>query len=187
MKDWKHESLRLKAKHQWKSKPGYKIIVLDKGAVRFDYPETWVVKMEDDGLKIYDGEPPVDDVRLGISYRRLPPMNPKDFPLEKFLRDTVETDERNPVAKGEMQRITRIDWRGAWQEIEFVDLAENRPAFSRIFLAVGGGVWCLMTLEFWAEDRERIDPVWTEVLRSLRLGHYIADPTTGIAANPSLN
>ena len=38
MAQWKEKHLRLKDRHGWKSKPGYGICVLDRGAIRFDYP-----------------------------------------------------------------------------------------------------------------------------------------------------
>jgi hypothetical protein len=36
-----------------------------------------------------------------------------------------------------------------------------------------------LTLDFWPEDAGRLESVWDTVLRSLRLGEYIADPRKG--------
>jgi len=42
-------------------------------------------------------------------------------------------------------------------------------------------VQCLITFEFWADQAEQMTPVWDEVMRSLTLGLYIRDPSTGLA------
>ena len=43
---WTKKTLKLKEGHGWKSRPGYSIFVADRGAVRFDFPKTWVMEPE---------------------------------------------------------------------------------------------------------------------------------------------
>ncbi len=50
---------------------------------------------------------------------------------------------------------------------------------SRVCIAQGRGVCVLLTLDFWVEDVERFSRVWDEVLASLELGRYVADPSIG--------
>ncbi|MBF2027519.1 MAG: hypothetical protein IGS48_12250 [Oscillatoriales cyanobacterium C42_A2020_001] len=40
---------------------------------------------------------------------------------------------------------------------------------------------CLIPFDYWADQADRMTPVWDEVLRTLTLGLYIRDPTTGAA------
>ena len=49
--EWKKQSLRLKDRHGWKSRPGYAICVLDRGAIRFDYPDGWDVSADSGQVK----------------------------------------------------------------------------------------------------------------------------------------
>src|SRR5437868_3743955 len=50
MAKWKRQKLRMKPDHGWKTKPDYKIVVADRGALRFDVPRGWVMSIEtDDG------------------------------------------------------------------------------------------------------------------------------------------
>jgi len=37
----------------------------------------------------------------------------------------------------------------------------------------------VLTLDFWPEHTERLNPIWDTLLASLRLGEYIKDPRTG--------
>ena len=67
------EKLRLKDKHTWKSKPGYSICVLDRGAIRFDYPIDWNVSADEDSLKVRDKPEPDDNCVLAVSHMHLPP------------------------------------------------------------------------------------------------------------------
>ncbi|HVF27351.1 MAG TPA: hypothetical protein VM943_03850, partial [Pyrinomonadaceae bacterium] len=68
-----------------------------------------------------------------------------------------------------------------WTEFCFQDLVENREAYSRVCIGIGNNVQCLITMDFWPEDRARATPVWDEALRTLKLGIYISDPTLGDA------
>ncbi|HEY9649388.1 MAG TPA: hypothetical protein V6C95_01910, partial [Coleofasciculaceae cyanobacterium] len=38
---WLKQTLELKENHNWKSKPGTRIFVAGRGALRFDVPEDW--------------------------------------------------------------------------------------------------------------------------------------------------
>ena len=50
-KKWKKDTLKLKKDHLWKAKPGYTIFVADRGAVRFDIPQGWIVEPGPDSTK----------------------------------------------------------------------------------------------------------------------------------------
>ena len=55
MAEWEKKTLRLKDGHGWSARPGCNVLVADRGAVRFDYPEGWVVVPDERGsLKLHD-------------------------------------------------------------------------------------------------------------------------------------
>ena len=179
MAHWDKEELDLKKSHGWKAKPGHKIFVGDRGAIRFDYPEDWVVIPDDDSIKFYDRHPPDDDCCLAISYMRLPPVDLSGLPVSAMLKVAMEGDSRPIYSRSDIHEVRREDLELAWVELAFVDPLQQRDCRSRMCLGRGSDIQPLITMEFWEDDRERCAPVWDDVLDSLQLGVYIEDPTRG--------
>ncbi len=179
----KPTSMRLKDNHTWKAPKGYKIVVLDRGAVSFNVPEKWEVgKLEP--FEMHDVAPPKDNVRLGVTFWRTPPgVDWTGLPLAKLLADSTEGSELEILARGEIARHSRTDLEIVWMENRFLDPIEKREAFSRIALARGWDVHVLITLDYWVDESEKHRPAWHEVINSLQLGRYIEDPTKGIVTH----
>jgi hypothetical protein len=178
---WIKETLELKDDHRWQSKPGYKIFVADRGAVRFDVPQDWHFEPDAKSFKFLDREPPNDDCRLEMSFNRLPQGDWSLFPLQHSLKKILEDEKRDVIETGEIITLKRQTARIVWAEIKFIDSEENREAFSRICIGLGSNVQCLITFDYWADQADRLTPVWDQVLDSLVLGLYIRDPKTGLA------
>ena len=182
---WAKQVLTLKDDHTWKAPPGYNVFVADRGAVRFNVPTDWVVASASDCIELHDRPAPDDDCRLAVSYLRLPPLDWSELPLSQLLTAIAENERRNVLTRGEIVTVPRNDLELAFMEIHFVDLKETREAFSRIALARGqqpageANLQALITFDFWADDAARFDPIWAEVMRSIQLGRYVADPTAG--------
>jgi hypothetical protein len=187
MKRSKEERLRLKRGHHWRARPGHRIFVADRGAVRFDFPDTWVLKMGERTVCLHDREPPDDDCRLEVSFTRLPPIDWSGMPVEQLLETAVGGDTRGIEGRGRVYSFRRHGLRLAWTELTFDDPVERRPARSRVLVALGNNVQCLITFDFWESDAARLAPAWDEVVRTLELGIHIEDPTTGLRRDPSLN
>ena len=180
MAKWERGTLRLKKNHQWRAKPGYQICVLDRGALRFDFPASWTMTPTTDAIKFNDKPPPDDDCLLQASVWYLAPgIDWSELPLPDMVHDIVVKDERQLTPRGEVVRVRRPDLVLAWQEASFTDPVEQREAHSRACLAHAGRIMGLVTMDYWPEDAARFEPVWDEVLRSLRLGQYVKDPRTG--------
>ena len=81
MTEWRKETLRLKEKHGWQAKAGYKIFVVDQGALRFDVPQDWIVDLATSSFKFFNRQPPDDDCTLEVSLIRLPPIDWSGLPL----------------------------------------------------------------------------------------------------------
>ncbi len=180
MARWEDRQLQLRDDHGWRCKPGNMVFVANRGAVRFDYPMTWTIQPADDGaIAFYDQPPPADDCRLQLSVIQLPPgIDMSGLPLDEMLTDAI-----GPPEAGHEQTPPATIRRGAielvWTETRYIDQGEQRPARSRNAIGRAGGVHCILTFDFWEDDAPRLLPVWDEVLRTLRLGEYIADPTRG--------
>ena len=182
MPRWDKKELRLRENHGWKAKPGYQIFVADRGAVRFDIPQGWVVVPAENPVKICDREPPNDSCSIQLTIFRLPPgFDWSGLPLAQMLADATgdDPDEKGVLAKSEVVSIVRPDMEIAWRETRFVDEGEKREAISRSCIARGSNLQPLITFDFWVDDAPRLYPVWDELLRSLRLADYVADPTLG--------
>ncbi len=181
MAKWKKHVLKLKDNHTWRAKPGYRIFVADRGAVRFDIPDDWILDPQSDSFQFHDRKPPKDDCRLEVSYLHLPPgIEWSQLPLFQLLDHLVKKDPRTPFHVSEVHTVQRPDLELAWVEIIFLDPVEKREARSRLCLARGANIQPCITMDFWPADAERVCPVWDEVLRSLQLGVYIKDPTRGL-------
>jgi len=178
---WIKETLELKDDHRWEAKPGYKIFVADRGAMRLDVPQDWLFEPQKASFRFTDGKPPDDNCCLEVSFNRLPPGDYSDFPLNKLLRDVVDNDDRDVTKRGIIHEMNRVALRLVWTELRFIDEIEKRDAFSRIAIGLGAGIQSLITFDYWVEDADRFLPVWETALETLKLGLYISDPTTGAA------
>ena len=177
----KPKTMKMREDHTWRCKPGNTIFVADRGAVRFDIPRDWSVVVDGGPAKIYDKAPPDDNCVLQLSIFHLPPgIDWTELPIDKMLYDATSDDRDGTVlTRGDVIYKRRRDLEYAWRESRFMDPEEERPAYSRTCVARGSNIQPLITFEFWPEDRERLVPVWDEVVRSLRLGQYVKDPTRG--------
>src|SRR5215210_1801244 len=75
MSKWQKRTLKLRDDHTWSGRPGCRVFVADRGAVRFDFPQDWIVIPQADSIRFHDKQPPDDDCVLGVSYLRLPPID----------------------------------------------------------------------------------------------------------------
>jgi hypothetical protein len=178
---WIKETLELSPNHHWQSNPGYNVFVAGRGAVRFDVPQNWFFEPDEKSFRFLDAAPPNDNCRLEVSFNLLPPSDWSLFPLKRTLKKIAQDDERDLIEVGEVITVERQTARIVWIEIKFMDEQEHREAFSRICIGLGSNVQCLITFDFWADEAEKLIPVWDEVMRSLTLGLFITDPRTGTA------
>lgn len=173
------KTMRLKDDHTWQAPKGYKILVLDRGAVSFNIPQSWVLgKLEP--VEIHDQEPPNDNARLSVSFWRTPPgIDWTELPLAPLLTQSLQGGTVEILARTEIAKAERSDLEVVWTEQRFLDPQEKREAFSRIALARGWDIHVLVTFDYWVDEAAKFLRVWDEVLRSLQLGRQIEDPTRG--------
>ena len=180
---WIKETLELKPDHHWECPDGYKIFVADRGAVRFNVPQSWVFEPQEKSFKFLDRKPPNDDCCLEMSFNHLPPNNWSKFSLESALKKVIKDDGRNVIESGEIITIKRQTAKIVWTEIKFIDNTGEKPrsAFGRTCIGLGSNIQCLITFDYWADQALELTPVWDEVMHSLTLGLYVRGPMTGVA------
>lgn len=179
----KSTSRPLAANHSWKAPKGYKIMVLDRGTISFNIPQDWIVaKLEP--VEIHDGEPPNDNARISVSFWRLPPgVDWSGLPLPKLLMDSLKGGSESTVKmleRGKLVEANRDGMEMVWVQSRFLDLPQNREAYSRVAVVRGFNVAALISFDFWVDDAKKLQSVWDELLRSIILGRSIADPTKGV-------
>ncbi len=169
---------RLKDGHTWRSKPGFKIFVVDGGALRFDVPQDWVIEFGEKSVRFYDRQPPEDNCRLEVSMLHHFGIDWSELPLDQLLRSSVRaTDETTPDE--DVHRLSRPGVEVAWLERHFVDPKERKAAQSQIAIIRGPKAHALVTLDFWTADADRILPAWKELLESVEMDLKVQDPLLG--------
>lgn len=176
---WQKETLKLRDRHYWTAQPDCQVFVADRGAIRLDFPQGWVVVPEADSINMHDKQPPDDDCVLAVSYLRLPPIDWSGLAPATLVDQTSRGDSRPVYEWGEIVEERRGDLEIAWREMWFIDPSEKREALSLFCLARRRQVQALITFDFWENDRQRCETVWKTVLKSLQLDEFIQDPTVG--------
>lgn len=186
---FKKRSIKLKPGHQWKTPEGYQLIVLDRGAVHVCFPHGWQVKPQETGsILLSDDEPPLDDCRMEISYWRLHPVMARNFPFEKMVGEIQNSkDKLEHEAMSEPVYSKRDGLRFGWVESAYPDPDNGRPVRSRTLLVFGNNIQVLLSYACWEDDFEKFMPVWKTMMKTIRLGEYIANPATGAVIRPQLN
>lgn len=175
--------------HGWRATPGYKVCVIARGDLRFEYPESWVAVPGPTSIKLYDKPHPDDDMVLEVSCIRTPPVDWGKFPpLEDVLLNGLREHGRLLPADS----VRRVDIPGlhlVWTEYDDTDANTGKPVIWRQAqchpgpVYSGPGLLGVLTFGFYQDHFERADPVWEHLLPTIVMGEYIADPTVG----PRLN
>ena len=179
MAKWQTQSMKMAKNHVWKSSPGYKILVLDRGAARIDIPEGWDVSPGENCLEVRDK--PGDEGRCLIQITVFPQMQGVDFstlPLLPLFEQVTGGDEMDIIVRGQVFQERRKDLEIVWRETRYIDPEEKREACTRNCFCRRVGIHVLISFSNWPEDVEEFPPAWEAVLRSLRVGEFV-DPKTG--------
>ncbi|MEW4570395.1 hypothetical protein AB1L88_21215 [Tautonia sp. JC769] len=181
MADWVKKPLRLEDEHGREARTGRNVVVTNRSAVPFDYPDDWVVIPDDHGtLRLHDREPPHDDCTLQMTIFDLnPDVDWSRLPLASMIESLLDEESRFVLDRSEVVAFRRGPIEAAWAEIRFMDPNEARPAFSRTCLARCGNLQPLITFDFWENDAPRCRDVWDTILATLRLDIASIEPDPG--------
>jgi hypothetical protein len=103
---WQKKTRKLRDRHYWTAQPGCNVFVADRGAVRFDFPQEWVIVPGSDSINLHDKPPPDDDCVLAVSYLRLPPVDWSGLPLASLVEQTTKDDTRPVYERGGYHRAS---------------------------------------------------------------------------------
>lgn len=166
--------LPLPADHGWSARPGFKVVVANRGDARFDVPRDWVVEpSEGSDLCLYDQPPPDDECRLEFSLLRVPPLVGAGFALRDLLEQSASDDDIDVVSRSAPGAERRGDLELVWNELHYRDAQTQRLALSRTCIARNSGIHVVLTMTLWADEATRFDDAWHEVRRSLDLGRPV--------------
>jgi hypothetical protein len=170
--------LQLDPNHYWKAEPGCRILVVDNGGLRFDFPREWMVYSPGRHVFVIDRVPPENRVLMAISCRRVGP-SVMALPMGVLLQEWIVSDERSVVERMAPVRFHRWPLEVAWVRMRVEDRDRGREVFTRICVARADSTHAIVTCDSLPEDEATISPVWSTVLKTLKIGEYIDDPTTG--------
>src|SRR5436305_1246317 len=108
---WTKKTLKLKENHGWHSRPSYNIFVADRGAVRFDFPKSWIIEPGENGsIKFHDKTPPDDDCTLQITVMYLPDeVDWSGLSLGFLVREITAKNDLDELERGEVVEERRDD------------------------------------------------------------------------------
>ena len=176
------QTYRLKENHSWKAPAGFKVVVLDRGAVSFNIPEKWFVAKMEPTFEMHNAAPPDDDARLSVTFFRTQPgIDWTGLPVDALLLNSMkDIDDRDTLNTSAITRLPRTDIELVWAEQKFIDPVEKpRQAFTRVTLARGFDIHAILSFDYWVNQAGQFRPVWNEIIRSLQIGRVIADPLRG--------
>lgn len=90
-----------------------------------------------------------------------------------------EEEEHEVLGRDPIAHVLRPGLEIVWTEVRWVDPNEKREARTRHLVARAKNIQPFITMDFWPEDAPRFGKVWTELVRSLRVGEFVADPRKG--------
>jgi hypothetical protein len=166
--------------HRWQATSGSRILVMDRGAVRFDFPKDWIPSADSKYILIVDRVPPLDRCGVMVACRRLSKAMMR-IPIKDLLHEITigDTDSRPIMHRGPIHPIFRPPLEAAWRQMHFEDPVRHREACTRLCLARGGFTLATIVFDFWPEDELRYFLAWNTLLETLAVGDYIEDPMTG--------
>jgi hypothetical protein len=170
--------LNLNKNHTWRAKPGYKVCVIDRGAIRFDFPESWITEPKDGAVMLHDRKESEESCDLGVSVFRFSTRELAGVDVKELLTHVTTGPDRVVDSKSDIHVIDRGDTTIYWLEQCYTHREYNRVAKFRAAIA-RGPVMALITMNYWANRAPGLERAWDEVIRTLVLGVWVTDPQAG--------
>ena len=172
------QTFQLPHDHGWKAAPGHKVFVANRGDVRFEFPQAFVITHGEDAIKFHDAPPPDDACRISLTIWPLPPevglrmMNELHLPdlLRDATRDGIEhiVEKPGPVTHGK-----RLNYEYGWLQYAWNDEESGRVVQARTLMARTARVNLLITFEFYQDRREDYEPTFDHLMDTLRLSEPV--------------
>ena len=159
------DAVQLMPDHVWKAAPGCRILVIDGGAVRLDFPGDWIAFPTARHIALIDRLPPATRFTVGVSWRRLSHAMAA-VPLDYLLSEILIGEQREVIRRGDIHRTFRFPLEIAWIQLRLVE------GCTRCTQAV-------ILFDFQPNDELAVFDVWETLLSTLVVGDYIQDHVRG--------
>jgi len=171
-------AIRLQSGHAWKAEPGCHILLIDSGAVRFDYPTDWIVRSTPKYVFVIDRYPPEDRCLLAVSWRRVP-IRALAMSTAALLDRLAPFETRPADHRGETIRLFRPPLEAAWTETRFIEPLYGDEVCTRMCVARADCTQAVFLLDYRPGTESVVDSFWKILLDTLVVGEYLEDPRTG--------
>jgi hypothetical protein len=172
------EVLQLDPSHTWKAAPGCRILVVDGGAVRLDFPAQWTVISTPRYVCVTDRCPPDHRTMMAISWRRTP-IGAAGISLTLLLKEAAAAETRPVLDRKNPCSFFRPPLEVTWTEMRVLDSERSIEICTRLCLARADSTQALLMFDFRPEDELTVFPVWDTLLATLSVGDYLEDPASG--------
>jgi hypothetical protein len=171
-------ALQLDSSHIWKAAPGCRILVVDSGAVRLDFPAQWTVISMPRYVCVVDRCLPDYRTIIAISWRRTA-IGTLGIPLAMLIEEASLAETRTILHRASTCALFRPPLELAWTEMRVMDTSRSCEICTRLCLARADSTQALLMFDFHPEDELTVFPIWNTLLATLSVGDYIEDPSTG--------
>jgi hypothetical protein len=171
-------AIPLQSGHEWKAAPGCRILLIDNGAVRFDFPRDWVVRSTPKYVFVIDRYPPDDRCLLAVSWRRIP-ARALTVSAASLLDKLAPPETRPEDHRGKTVRVFRPPLEVAWTETRFIEPLYGSEVCTRMCVARAECTQTVLLLDYRAGSESVVDAFWKTLLDTLVVGEYIEDFRTG--------
>ena len=179
--------VKLADNHGWRGTPGYKICVIGRGDIRFEYPDPWVVVPTEHSLKIHDKPYPNDNMVLEVSVLRMPPIDWNRAPSLEFLLSDNLRKQGVLLMPDQIHRMEIPGLNLVWAERDDIDKDNGQPVVWRQAHCtpgghyVGPGLVGIITFGFWKRIYDEADAQFKHIASTIVMGEKITDPSVGPA------
>ena len=171
-------AIEIQSGHLWKAAPGCRILLIDSGAVRFDYPAEWVVRPTPKYVFVIDRQPPDDRCLLAVSWRRIP-IRALSISTAALLDRLAPLETRPSDHRGNTQHLQRPPLEAAWTETRFIEPVYGNDVCTRMCVARADCTQAVLLLDYREGNEAAIDVAWKILLDTLVIGEYIEDIRSG--------
>ena len=189
MAKWEEYAIPLAKDHAWKATEGFKLCVVSRGELIFEFPRAWWIDPREMSIKVANRKPPADDYCLEVSVIRYPAsqLNTPVPSIALLLQESV-MNIGHLIESEDLVYHPREDIEIVWGEYRDIDEIEKREVirhscFTHCVKQDGGHLYGFLTYGFWPEKRETAEPLWQHILNTLIMDRPIKNPSIGPRIN----